>query len=82
MFHLFFKGWTDAKHLPKEVFLHHQLPASHYIFDRGHAMEQSNVLKSARNTLLGYFIGLHRGALFSTKPHLSFLRVIEAVNYI
>ncbi len=60
LFDLFRKRRPDPYELPEEAAAHLQGAPRHDVVDRGHALEQRHVLKSARNAAERRLVGPHR----------------------
>src|SRR5690606_31300087 len=66
--------------LPEHVRLHPRDAAGHQIIERGHALEQGDVLEGSGDPLARDLVRLQFPALLAAKPHLALLGMVEAVD--
>ena len=72
--------WPEPDELPQEAAVHLQRAAGHDVVERGHALEQGDVLKGARDPLRRRFVGLHSRARFAAPADRALLGLVEAVD--
>src|SRR5262249_89615 len=80
LFDLFRERRPDAQQLPEEPAAHLQRAPRHDVVERGHALEQRDVLEGARDAAHPRFGGPHRRARLALERYAALLRVIEAVD--
>src|SRR5207237_9304550 len=80
LFELRRDGWDCAQRLPHTARAHVRGAPSHNIVECAHTLEQSNVLKSARDAAAGRFEGLHPGTGPSLEGDGAMIGMIEAVD--
>src|SRR5262245_65624570 len=77
---LFRERRPDAQQLPEEPAAHLQRTSRHDVVERGHALEQRDVLEGARDAAERRLVGPHRRTWLALERDAALLRVIEAVE--
>src|SRR5207247_7455341 len=80
MLHLLRERRTEPQQLPEKAAPHLQRASRHDVVERGHPLEQGDVLKGARDAAERSVIGAHARAHRSLERDAALLRVIEAVD--
>ena len=82
MLDLFVQRRAVAKKLPEEALVHLERAAGHDVVERGHALEQRDVLKRARDPARRRRVRTHGLARLALEGDAAGLRMIEAVDHV
>jgi hypothetical protein len=80
VFDFLVQGRADAKQLPEQAAVHLERASGHDVVERGHALEQRNVLERACDAAGGGFVRAHPVARRALEGDAALLRMIEAVD--